>query len=301
MSQLFAVRGIITALVTPFTSRGEVDEDSLREIVLFQLKSGVNGLFVNGTTGLGPVMNPDQRKRVAEITVQETKRRIPVIVQVGGVDPEVCLNLATHAEKIGSDAVASVTPFYYQPGEEALIEHYRKLSEATNLPIFVYNIPRNTGNNVDASLLLRLSKVPRVIGIKDSSRDFSQLLDYLHVVPDGFNVVNGTDSYQFSAFCAGVQAGVSATANVIPELFVEMYNSYKARSFEEGKALQSKIHAARTAMSKPPIAPLLEALRMRGLRGGSVKAPLRSMTKTEIEILHESLSRILPEIKLVRG
>lgn len=161
MSHPFSVHGIITALVTPFTSRGEVDEDSFREIVQFQIRSGVNGFFVNGTTGLGPVMSPEQRKRVAEITVEEAKRRIPTIVQVGAVDPAVGLDLTLHAEKIGADAVASLTPFYYQPGEEAMIEHYRRLSETTKLPIFVYNMPRNTGNNVDTSLLSKLCKIPR--------------------------------------------------------------------------------------------------------------------------------------------
>jgi len=301
MADQFSVHGMITALVTPFTQRGDVDEDSLREIVQFQLKSGVHGLFVNGTTGMGTVMMPEQRKRVAEIAVEEAKGRIPSIIHVGAVDPSVGLDLAVHAEKTGADAIASVTPFYYQPGEEATLEHYRRLSEATKLPIFVYNIPRNTGNNVDARLLSKLCKIPRVVGIKDSSRDFSQLLDFLQVIPDGFNVVNGTDSYQFSAFCAGVKAGVSATANVIPELFVEMYNAYKTNNLEKGKALQFKIHAARTLLSKPAIAPLLEALKLRGLRSGFVKPPLRSMTTTEIANLRESFTRTLPEIKQVRA
>jgi len=137
-----------------------------------------------------------------------------------------------------------------------------------------------------------------VVGIKDSSRDFSQLLDYLQVVPKEFNVVNGTDSYQFSAFCAGVRAGVSATASVIPELFVEMYEAYRTHDLEKGKMLQLKVHAARALLSNPPLAPLLEALKMRGLKGGVVKAPLRSMTPTEVAKLHESLAGLLPEIRL---
>jgi dihydrodipicolinate synthase/N-acetylneuraminate lyase len=208
------------------------------------------------------------------------------------------LSLAAHAERIGADAVACLTPFYYQPGDDAIVEHFLRLSEATTLPVFIYNIPGNTGNNVSASLLAKLCKIKGVVGIKDSSRDFSQLLDYLQVVPKGFNVVNGTDSYHFSAFCAGVRAGVSATACVVPELFVEMYEAYRARDLEKGKILQLKINAARALLSKPPLAPLLEALKMRGLKGGAVKAPLRSMTSTEVAELHESLSRLLPELRL---
>lgn len=300
MTSGFSVNGIITALVTPFTLQGEVDEDAFREIVHFQIHNRVHGLFVNGTTGMGPVMTPEQRMKVAEIAVDEAKRQIPAIIQIGAVDPAVSLNLAVHAEKIGADAIACLTPFYYQPGDDAVMEHYRRLSDATSLPIFVYNIPSNTGNNVSANLLAKLSKIPRLVGIKDSSRDFSQLLDYLQVVPEEFNVVNGADSYQFSAFCAGLRAGVSATANVIPEIFVEMYEAYKARDLDRGMRLQLKIHAARALLNKPALAPFLEALKMRGLKGGTVRAPLRSMLPAEIAKLHESLTGLLPEIRLVR-
>ena len=301
MSRKIVIHGIIPALVTPFTSEGGVDEEAFREIVRFQIRSRVNGFFVNGTTGMGPVMPSAQRKRTAEIVVEETKGSIPIIIQIGAVDPWVSLDLATHAEKIGADAVACLTPFFYQPGDDAIIEHYQHLSEKTSLPIFVYNIPRNTGNNVSASLLLKLSNIPRVVGIKDSSGDFSQLLDYLQILPEDFNVLNGADNYQFSAFCAGVKAGVSATANVIPELFTEMYEAYKTRDVDKGKRLQIKIHSTRALLNKPPLAPLLEALRMRGLKGGSVKAPLRSMTSIEIANLRESLTRLLPEIKLANN
>jgi len=292
------LRGIITALATPFSSAGIVDEEALRQLVQFQLKSKVNGFFPLGTTGMGPAMDPDQRKRVAEVVVEEAKGRVPVIVQVGASDPAASLDLARHAEKIGADAIASLTPFYYHPGEEAIIDYYRRLSQATRLPLLVYNIPRHTGNNVDANLLLKLSKIPNVVGIKDSSQDFSQLLDYLEAVPDGFTVINGTDSYLFSAFCAGARGGVSATANPFPELFVEMYEAYMARDTEKGSALQIKIHSLRDVLSKPPIAPLLEALKFRGLKGGFVKPPLRSMSAEEIDNLRESLSRLLPRIKL---
>jgi 4-hydroxy-tetrahydrodipicolinate synthase len=292
------LEGIITALVTPFSPNGEVDESSLRELVRFQLKSQVNGLYPLGTTGLGPIMPTEQRKRVAEIAVEEAGHRIPVIIQVGAADSVSSLELALHAQKIGADAVASLTPFYYQPGEPAIIEYFTKLSEATALPLLVYNIPRNTGNNVNADLLVKLSKLPHVCGIKDSSRDFSQLLDYIQKVPQGFHVINGTDSYLFSAFCAGAHAGVSATANAFPELFVEMYRAFRTNDFEKGKILQLKIHAIRQALSSPPIAPILEALRLRGFHSGMVKTPLRSMTAEEIENLRSQIASIVPDIRL---
>lgn len=298
MADSFRLRGIITALVTPFTQNGDVDEVALREIVRFQLKARVNGFYPLGTTGLGPAMEAHERKRAAEVVVEETGGHVPVIVQIGASEPTVSLELARHAEKIGADAVASLTPFYYHPGDEAIIEYYQKLSRTTSLPLFVYNIPPNTGFNVDAKLLQKLSEIPKVIGIKDSSGDFTQLLDYMRIVPDNFNVITGTDSYLFSALCAGIHGGVSATANAFPEHFVEMYEAYKAKDFEKGKALQIKIRGLRNVLSTPPLAPILEALKMRGLKSGYVRLPLRSMHSNEIEALRVTVNRILPEMKL---
>jgi 4-hydroxy-tetrahydrodipicolinate synthase len=300
MRKELGLHGIITALVTPFSSSGQVDEQALDELVQFQIRSGVHGLFPLGTTGMGPAMRPDERKRVAEIVVQKTNGKVPVIVQVGAADPMISLELARHAEMIGADAVASLTPFYYHPGNDAVIDHYTRLAEVTKLPILVYNIPSNTGNNVDAQLLLQISRIPSVVGIKDSSRDFSQLLDFLGSMPEGFTVINGTDSYHFSAFCAGVNAGVSATANPFPELFVEMYEAYKASDLEKGKTLQKKIHSLRAAMSDPPITPLLEALKIRGLKSGNVRPPLRQMRGAEVANLRSNLARLLPELSVAR-
>lgn len=298
MASNFKLLGVITALVTPFTQNGEVDEEAVREIVRFQLKSKVNGFYPLGTTGMGPAMETNERKRVAEVVVEETNGRVPVIVQIGASDPAASLELARHAEKIGADAVASLTPFYYHPGDEAIVSYYEKISGATSLPLFVYNIPPNTGFNVDAKLLQKLSRIPKVVGIKDSSGDFTQLLDYLQVVPHEFNVIPGTDSYLFSALCAGVHGCVSAIANAFPEHFVEIYEAYRTKDLEKGKALQIKVRALRNALLIPSIAPILQTLKMRGLRSGYVRLPLRSMHANEVEALRVTLNRILPELKL---
>jgi 4-hydroxy-tetrahydrodipicolinate synthase len=295
---MFSIHGIITALVTPFTRQGDVDQEALQQLVSFQLKHEVNGFFVCGTTGLGPAMAPDQRKQVAEVVVRACAKRTPVIVQVGAVEPETSLELAVHAQEIGADAVASLTPFYYKPGDDAMVDYFTRLSKATTLPLFVYNIPRNTGNNVDASLLLRLSKIQNIVGVKDSSQDFIQLIDYLTAVPKTFNVVVGTDSFLFSALHAGAKAGVSALANAFPELMVETYQAFTHKESEKGAELQRQVHALRSAVNIPPIAPILEVLRLRGLKSGHVKLPLRSMTSGEIERLRTAVSRIAPQLKL---
>jgi 4-hydroxy-tetrahydrodipicolinate synthase len=294
------LRGIITALVTPFSISGDVDENALEELVQFQVRSGVHGLFALGSTGMGPAMEPDERKRVAETVVHTVNGKIPVIVQVGDINPKIALDLARHAEEIGADAVASLTPFYYQAGAEATIQHYTRLTHETKLPVLVYNIPRNTGNNVDAKLLRQLSQIPNVVGIKDSSRDFTQLLDYLEVVPEDFTVINGTDSYHFSAFCAGVKAAVSASANIVPELFVRMYEAYKSRDLARGQELQQRINRVRQETTDPPLAPLLEALKIRGLKSGQVRPPLRRMSTEETASFKAIFGQLMLQVGITR-
>ena len=282
--------------MTPFTQDGDIIEDSIRELVRFQLKAGVHGLFAFGTNGMGPAMEIPQRKKAAEAIVSETAGRVPVIVHVGGMDLRVAIELAAHAEKIGASAVACVTPFYYHPDTSAIMEHYKRLSESTTLPILLYNIPGNTGNNLTSDTVRRLSKIRGIIGIKDSSRDFLQLLDFLSISPPGFSVISGTDSFFLSALCAGVQAGVSGLANAFPELMVQVYDDYMRGDLTEGMKLQLKVHSLKAVLTKPEIAPLLETLRMRGLKSGTVKLPLRSMSTEEVRTLHESLRISFPEI-----
>jgi 4-hydroxy-tetrahydrodipicolinate synthase len=299
MTLKLPLTGIITPLVTPFTAERKLDQDSLCEIINFQLGCKVNGFFVGGTTGLGPALEPEERKEIAEIVIEETKTRVPVIVQVGAVDPQISLELAKHAENAGADAIASLTPFYYKPGDDAIVEYYKRLAAFTNLPLFVYNIPRNTGNNVDANLLLKLMRIEKIAGVKDSSEDFALLLDYLVAAPRGFNILVGTESFLFSALHAGAHGGVAALANAFPEIMVEMYQAFEHKETEKGSELQRQVHALRSVTRNPPIAPLLEVLRLRGLKSGLVRPPLRSMTLNETKELRSSIQRILPKLKLV--
>ena len=286
------IEGIITALITPFTQEDNVNENILRELVEFQVKNGVHGLYPCGTTGEGLSMSIEQRKRVAEIVVEQVKARIPVVVHVGAIDTAMTIELAKHAEKIQADALGCVTPYYYSPDDDAIIEHYRRVAESVRIPIFIYNIPHRTNINVTPDLMVRLAKLPKIMGVKDSSRDFTQLCEYIQKLGERFTVVCGTDGFMIPALFMGAKAAVSAVANSFPELFVEAYDAYKNRNYEKAVELQYKIIAARKALAKPAIAPLKEALKMRGFRAGTVKTPLRPMTRKEITKLRESLARL---------
>ena len=286
------IEGIITALITPFTEEGDIDEQALQELVEFQVKSGVHGLYPCGTVGEGPTMSVEQRKRVAEIVVDKVKARIPVTVHIGAINTTMTVELAKHAEKVGADALGCVTPYYFTLDDDAIVEHYRRVAETVRMPIFVYNIPHRTNINITPNLMAKLAKLPNITGIKDSSRDFTQLCEYIEKLGKGFTIICGTDALIIPALFMGAKGSISAISNVFPELFVDAYDAYKNRSYEKAITLQYRIIAARRVLAKPAIAPLKEALKMRGYRAGTVKNPLRPMTEGETIKLRDSLMEL---------
>jgi 4-hydroxy-tetrahydrodipicolinate synthase len=286
------IEGIITALLTPFTKEGNIDEEALRELVEFQVKSGIHGLYPCGTVGEGPTMSIEQRKQVAEIVVDQVKGRIPVIVHVGAINTTMTVELAEHAEKIGADAIGCVTPYYYTLDDEAIIEHYKQVANAVHIPIFIYNIPHRTTINITPDLMVKLAKLPNVVGVKDSSRNFIQLCEYIEKLGENFSIICGSDAYVIPALFMGAKGSISAISNVFPELFTESYNAYKKADYQKAVRLQRKINAVRRALEKPTIIVLKEALRMRGFKAGTVKNPLRPMTEKEIAKLRDSLKEL---------
>jgi 4-hydroxy-tetrahydrodipicolinate synthase len=279
--------GIITALVTPFDAEGEVDEEALRELVDFQVDGGVDGLFVCGTAGLGALMRPDQRERVFEVAADHSRGRVQILAGIGTPSTEEAVSLARAAEVAGVDAVGCVTP-----DDESMINHYRVVCWAVKLPVYVYNIPRNATNNVSPDLMRRLCEIPNLVGVKDSSRDFVQVMEYLQVLPKDASVICGTDSYILPAWLMGAKGAITGYANAFPEVYAELYALFRAGKLEEARERQFLVNSLRKLLQKPPMAPHYEALRMRGINAGNPRAPLRGMTEKEVKALREGLEKL---------
>ena len=281
--------GIIPAVLTPMDQSGMVDTEALKQLVSYLRDGGVHGLQPLGSTGQGPLLTKEERKLVAKTVIDAASSSLPVMIHVGDATTHVTLELAKHAKDAGADAVACVTPYYYNYDEEALLNHYRTLSEGIDLPIFVYNIPRYTGFNVSVPLLKKLAKIPGIVGIKDSSRDLSQMLDIIAELGDGFTLLSGPDKFIFQALVSGAPGAISAVANVFPEICVAIYDSVKRGDFVKGRELQEKLNAARPYLEKPLLAPLFEVLRLTGLKSGYTRLPLRPMTPEEKQKLEGGL------------
>lgn len=209
-------RGCGTALVTPFKPDLSLDEAGLRRLVRRQIEEGIHFLVPCGTTGENPTLSRDEHLRVVEITVEEANGQIPVVAGAGGNDTRQVTALARDVESVGADGLLVVTPFYNKPTPEGLVEHYRAVSEATRLPIVVYNVPSRTGTNVTPATLGRLARIDRVVAVKEASGNIAQITEILQTLPDDFAVLSGDDAMTLPIVALGGQGLISVASNEAP-------------------------------------------------------------------------------------
>jgi dihydrodipicolinate synthase/N-acetylneuraminate lyase len=267
------ISGIVPPLITAFDKHGAFDEKAQREIVSF-LVDKVQGFYPCGTYGSGPLMSVDERKRVAEVVLDEVNGRVPVILHVGGPTTPFAVDLAKHAEAAGAVAVASVPPIYYGFKEPEVERHFQALVEAVDIPVFVYNNPKTTGVSISAGFLNRLAQLG-VRGVKDSSFDIMVFYDYLWAVDrEDFIPVIGTEALIFPAVGMGAHASVSGLANAIPEPVVALFNAVKEGNLETARPLQRRVSAMRDVMHLGPTLTMIQAtLHKRGVNAGCPRLP----------------------------
>jgi N-acetylneuraminate lyase len=230
--------GVFPALLTPFTTDDRVDVRALEKLIAYVLDGGVNGLYVTGSTGEGISMTEEERRLVAEVSVKTVAGRVPVIVHVGATATGACQRLASHAEKIGAAAVASVPPFYYPVGPQGVEDHYRLIHAATNLPLYIYNIPGTTGVNVGADLISRLFNDGVVQGLKFTSMDLLAFRDVIEACNGKLNVLSGPDEMLLPFLVMGSQGGIGSTYNPMPRVYASLFAAWKAGNIKRAQELQ---------------------------------------------------------------
>src|ERR1700745_3271935 len=186
--------GCGTALITPFSADGSVDEAVLRRLVKRQIDAGINFLVPCGTTGESPTLARREHLRVVEITVEEAKGKVPVLGGAGGYNTAEVIELAQELAQIGVDGILSVTPYYNKPTQEGLYQHYRAIASNVSLPIVVYSVQGRTGVNGEPATLARLAQIDNIVGVKEASGNISQMASVIHKVPPDFLVLSGDDS-----------------------------------------------------------------------------------------------------------
>jgi dihydrodipicolinate synthase/N-acetylneuraminate lyase len=267
-------KGIIPPILTSFTKDGEIDEKAWKELIEFMLPH-VQGFYPIGTYGCGPFMTLADRKRAAEIIIDQVNERVPVIIHVGAVDTKSTVELSKHAEKAGAAAVGAIAPYYTPLNEEELYEHYLAIMEAVDIPVFLYNNPHISKQILAPSLIKRLAD-KGLRGIKDSSFDIVNYYNYKRAVSDydDFNVIIGTEAILNAAFQMGAQGAVTGVANVYPELIQEQYQAVINGDIKKANDIQLKVLKVREITKLGQTVPTMHAiLELRGVNCGTVKAP----------------------------
>ena len=276
------LRGIIPPLTTPFTAEGEVYERGLRQLVGFHVQKGTHGLFICGTYGSGPLMSVAQRKKVHEIVLGQARDRLTVVAHVGAASTADAVELAKHAADIGIRYIASISPFYFRHDERTVVEYFRTLVSAVDVPVYVYNNPKAAGITITPTTLRHLADVG-VQGIKDSGFGYIEFTHLVLAMADRpeFQFIVGTEGIALPAWMAGAKGCVSGLANAFPEIMIELWDRFQAGGYEPAAQLQLKINRARQILHIPGStnAACYAALHERGIDVGYPKAPVLPVEK----------------------
>src|SRR6201981_1746945 len=209
-------QGTGTALITPFKADGTVDEKVLRRLVDYQIDGGVDMLLPCGTTGEGATLDEDETDRVVRIVIEQSNRRVPVIVGAGSNSTAKAVQMTRRIKKLGADGVLSVGPYYNKPTQQRYYEHFRSIAEAENIPVIAYNVPGRTSGNIEARTMLRLAEIPNIVAVKEASGNLGQIMDIIREAPVNFRVLSGDDALALPVIAAGGHGVVSVVSNEAP-------------------------------------------------------------------------------------
>lgn len=278
------LKGVIAATVTPMNEEGQVDFKAVKSLTHFLIDKKVHGLFPCGSTGEGILMSTEERKKVAEVTVEEAAGKVPVVIHTGSINISEAVELTKHAQKIGADGAALIPPYYYSVDEKAILDYYRTIAkQVSNFPLYIYNIPVNVKNVITPKEVVQLNvDSPNIVGIKDSSMDFMNFINFKQALDKDFCILMGNDAQIYSSILMGGSGAIAATSCVFPEIVVEIYEAILAKDLERALKAQNVVTKLRAIFRNyPPVASYKKALEYRGIRGGVPRRPLRPLTEEE--------------------
>lgn len=266
--------GCGTALVTPFTLDGKVDEAGVRRLARRQIDAGIHFLVPVGTTGESPTLSEDERVRVVELVAEEAAGRVPVLAGAGGYDTRDVVQTARRMQAAGAAGLLSVTPYYNRPTPDGLVMHYAAIAEV-GLPVIVYNVPGRTGLNVNVTTIVRLAALPNVVGVKEASGNVSQMCEICRAVPDGFAVLSGDDALTLPLMAVGGHGIISVVANQAPAEMARMVELAAEGDFAGARRIHNRLMPLMTVnfVESNPI-PVKAAMAEMGLLEEVYRLPL---------------------------
>lgn len=235
------LRGMGVALITPFKEDGSVDYQALMRLVDYQVQNGTDFLCVLGTTAETPTLTKDERTKITRMVIERVNARLPILLGVGSNCTQTVIDMLQHDDFTGVDAVLSMVPYYNKPSQEGIYQHYKAISESTDLPIVLYNVPGRTGVNMAADTTLRLANdFKNIVAVKEASGNIAQMDDIIKNKPDTFNVISGDDAITFPLLTLGAVGVISVIGNAFPREFSRMVRLALAGDFEHALPIHHK-------------------------------------------------------------
>lgn len=288
--------GSLVALITPMHADGSVDFERLNTLIDWHIANGTDGIVAVGTTGETATLSVQEHLKVMEATIKHVNKRIPVIAGTGANNTKEAIELSKSAEQLGADYTLSVVPYYNKPSQEGIYQHFKAIAEATSIPMIVYNVPGRTVVNMSNETILRLAKLPNIVGVKEASGDVARDISLINSVPEGFAVYSGDDPTGLPFMLCGGHGVISVAANVAPKLFAQMCRAAINGDIAQAKKLNEQLIPIYNVMfcEPSPAAPKWAVAQL-GLCEEYVRLPIVPLTAAS----HEKVQAALKAAQLI--
>lgn len=286
------IKGIIPPIITPMNEDETINEQELVNQVNRLIEAGVHGIFAFGTNGEGYALNRDEKERVLSVVIEVTAGRVPVYAGTGCMTTRDTVEMSRMAERMGADVLSVITPFFAAASQDELYAHYKNVAESVHIPVVLYNIPARTGNALAPSTVSRLAEVDNIVGAKDSSGNFDNMLQYIELTRNkDFCILSGNDSLILWNLLAGGAGGIAGCANVFPKNMVRIYEAYMAGDLEGARQAQDNIRAFRnTFRYGNPNTIVKTAVALQGYPVGRCRSPFNQLPSEGIEAIRKVLN-----------
>jgi 4-hydroxy-tetrahydrodipicolinate synthase len=285
------ISGSIPALVTPMLEDGSVDYASLRKLIDWHIAEGTDCIGVVGTTGESPTVNVEEHREIIRVSVEQAKGRVPIMAGCGANSTAEAIELAQFAQSVGADCQLQVVPYYNKPTQEGIYQHFKAIAEAVpNLPIILYNVPGRTVADMQHETVLRLAKVPGIVGIKEATGNIERAQWLIRDLPKEFSVYSGDDPTAVALILCGGKGNISVSANIAPRLMHELCMAAMSGNVQKAMEIQFQlmpIHKNLFVEANP--IPVKWAMARMGLCGGTLRLPMTDLSKSQHQVVEAAL------------
>ena len=282
---------VLTAMVTPFDENGEIDFQATKNLINYLIANGTDGLVVSGTTGESPTLTEEEKVNLFKFTVEVVNGRVPVIAGTGSNNTKESIELTTLAEDVGVDGIMLVAPYYNNPSQEGLYQHFKAIAEVTSLPIILYNVPGRSVVNISVETVIRLSKIPNIVSIKEASGNLDMMAEIINHTPEHFSLYSGDDGLTIPVLSIGGIGVISVASHVIGNEMQTMIKNFNSGNIQEAARDHRRLLPIMKALfAAPNPSPVKAALNLKGIPVGGVRLPMIPLNDEQLSSLQQVLN-----------